>query len=159
MPYSYRRDGVTTQDSLEFSGLNLEDTEDRDWHTFTLDIQGNLAILYADCTRVGLQIMYGSFVYDVTPDQYSLRLGKGLKGRKDVPDFKGIIEDVKFIFGQRGTRILRLQGCDIEASSSQSSSSDISPDFGGQSHDSQLSPFGKYSLIQCTCTHKTVKPA
>lgn len=88
MPYSYRRDGVTTQDSLEFSGLNLVDTEDRDWHTFTLDIQGNLAILYADCTRVGLQIMYGSFVYDVTPDQYSLRLGKGLKGRKDVPDFK-----------------------------------------------------------------------
>lgn len=66
---------------------------------------------------------------------------------------------MKFIFGQRGTRILRLQGCDIEASSSQSSSSDISPDFGGQSHDSQVLPFGKYSLIQCICTHKTVKPA
>ncbi|XP_054758789.2 thrombospondin-1-like [Lytechinus pictus] len=88
MPYSYTRDGVTSEDSLEFSGLNLVETEERDWHTFTLDVQGNFAILYADCTRIGIQIMYGSFVHDVTPDQYSLRLGKGLKGRKDVPDFK-----------------------------------------------------------------------
>ncbi|XP_041469147.1 thrombospondin-1-like isoform X2 [Lytechinus variegatus] len=143
MPYSYTRDGVTSEDSLEFSGLNLVETEERDWHTFTLDVQGNFAILYADCTRIGIQIMYGSFVHDVTPDQYSLRLGKGLKGRKDVPDFKGIIADVKFIFGMRRMRVLRLLGCDnIEESSSQSSSSsDVSPAFVEPSQNSQLSPF------------------
>ena len=88
LQYSYDSDGTMEERSLEFTPLGLRDTGDKTWHTFTLDVQGNLAILYADCERIGLQIMYGTFLYSVTPTQYSLRLGKGLKGRKDVPDFK-----------------------------------------------------------------------
>ncbi|XP_071484135.1 thrombospondin-2-like [Diadema antillarum] len=145
--YSYESDDEMQEATLEFQPLGLAGGDDKAWHTFTLDVQGNLVILYVDCERIGLQIMYASFVYDVTSSEYSLRLGKGLKNRRDVPDFKGVIEEVRFIFAPpgtralRGTRVLRAQGCEIEASSSQSSSYDMQDEYDVVSHQSQLPVF------------------
>ncbi|XP_032830146.2 thrombospondin-1-like [Petromyzon marinus] len=79
------------------------------WKNVTLHVSGEDAELYVGCDRVDTLTLEGLNFEQLAAEGNALRLGKG--ALKDADDFKGALQNVRFVFGTTVEDILRSKGC------------------------------------------------
>uniref|UniRef100_S4RTI8 Thrombospondin 1 n=1 Tax=Petromyzon marinus TaxID=7757 RepID=S4RTI8_PETMA len=79
------------------------------WKNITLYVDHESAKLYVGCELINVLSLDGPVYQQLYPDTSRLRLGKGFVSDKD--DFRGSLQNVRFIFGTSLEDILRNKGC------------------------------------------------
>ena len=88
LQYMVNDGSYSYETEVRFEDLHA-DPNSRVWHTYVLEVNGNLAQLYVDCELRGLQLLESTFYADMDPEQpWDLRVGKGILGRTGIADFR-----------------------------------------------------------------------
>ncbi|XP_077864690.1 thrombospondin-2-like [Saccoglossus kowalevskii] len=94
-----------------FNGVTLADGQ---WHNMTLVVADSVAVLHVDCQRVGLLTLHTPFYMDMQSEGYSLQIVQGAQDTAIVRNFKGLLQNIKFITEASYETYLAEQGCPEE---------------------------------------------
>ncbi|XP_072031664.1 LOW QUALITY PROTEIN: thrombospondin-1-like [Amphiura filiformis] len=84
----------------------------KEWHTYILEINNNLATIYVDCELRGMRNLESAFYRDLDiNDEWHLRIGKGVVGKNDIADFRGNVDSVSMYIGTNARPVLVQKGC------------------------------------------------
>ncbi|PIK56166.1 putative thrombospondin-1 [Apostichopus japonicus] len=156
-------DQTLHDESIVFDDSPLADS-DQKFHTFILTLKkthdgGVMVTMKADCHAMRIRIIPRTLYVPLSNnyDKYVLRFGQGLSGprAKTYGDFRGVVDETKFFFDKKYSKVAKQYGCEADfADYSMSFSEDDSSDL---SHPSQMGQFDSSNMLsstsrsQCSC--------